>query len=125
MTKSYLYKKILIIEDDEIFLKPLVKFLTTNQFQVNIANNALTGIDLQDNIKFDIIITDLRMEGMSGAEAITKISAKYPDSKIIVVSGFIKEDEEFKQIKNNTQVCAVYEKPVDFNELLDKIKESL
>ena len=35
MSKSYTYKKILIIEDDEIFLKPLVKFLTLHKLQVN------------------------------------------------------------------------------------------
>lgn len=125
MEESYFFKKILIIEDDEIFLKTLVKFLTHNQFQVNIAKNALTGLDLQDNIKFNLIISDLRMEGMSGAEAISKISAKYPEAKVIVISGYVKEDEDFKKIRDNKQVCAVYEKPVDFNELLGKIKEVL
>lgn len=125
MERSFLYKKILIIEDDEVFMKPLVKFLTYNQFQVNIARNALTGLDLQDNIQFDLIITDLRMEGMSGSEAIMKISAKYPDAKIVVISGYLEEDEEFKRISDNPQVYAVYEKPVDYEELLDKIKEIL
>ena len=52
------------------------------------------GLDLQDNIQFDLIITDLRMEGMSGSEAIMKISAKYPDAKIVVISGYLEEDEE-------------------------------
>lgn len=125
MSKSYLYRKILIIEDDEIFLTPLAKFLTHNQFQVNLATNAQVGIELQDNIKFDLIITDLKMEGMSGIEAINKIIAKYPDAKIIVMSGYISQGGEFKDIENNPHVCAVFEKPVDFNDLLDKIKEVL
>lgn len=116
------YKKILIIEDEEVFLKPLQKFLTLKRFQVNIAKNATVGLDLQDNINFDIIITDLKMEGMTGVDAINRISAKYPNARIIVVSGFL-EESEFKDIKNNSHVSAVYEKPIDFNMLLEKIRE--
>lgn len=125
MGSSYLFKKILIIEDEDIFLKPLAKFLTLNNFQVNIAKNAETGINLNDNINFDIIITDLKMDGLSGVEVIKNISSKYPDSKIIVVSGYIEQNEEFKAVRENNHVVAVYEKPVDFNILLERIKELL
>ncbi len=125
MKKTYLFKKILIIEDEDIFLKPLSKFLTMNQFQVNIAKNALTGIDLQDNINFDLIITDLRLEGINGLQAINAIIANYPDAKIIVISGYLKEDSEFNEIRSNPHVNAIFEKPVDFNILLERIKEIL
>ncbi|OHD08418.1 MAG: hypothetical protein A2086_07660 [Spirochaetes bacterium GWD1_27_9] len=122
MPKSYAYKKILIIDDDEIFLKPLIKFLTLMKFQVNIASNGVIGIDLHKTIKFDLIITDLKMEKMNGIEVIKLINKNYPDSKLIVVSGFV-NDSEFQEIKNSPNVAAIYEKPVDYEELLAKIKE--
>jgi len=122
MKTSGSYKKILVIDDDEVFLKPLIKFLTLMKFQVNIANSGLNGIDLHQAIKFNLIITDLKMEGISGVEVVKKISEKYPDTKIIVVSGFVNE-EEFQDIKNNTSVAAIYEKPIDYDVLLKKINE--
>jgi DNA-binding NtrC family response regulator len=122
MSKSHAFKKILVIDDDEVFLKPLIKFLTLMKFQVNIANSGINGIDLHKAIKFSLIITDLKMEGMSGIEVVDLISKNHPETKIIVISGHVNEDE-FLQIKSNSHVAAIYEKPVDYDELLAKIKE--
>ncbi len=123
--KSCLYKKILIIEDDEMFSSPLMKFLTYNEFQVNLATNAIDGIELQKNIAFDLIITDLNMDGMNGRQVIKKIIERYPHSRIIVISGYIGDDQEFQDIRENSHVDAVFEKPVMFPELLSTIKKIL
>lgn len=120
-----LYKKLLVIEDDDLFSTPLVRFLSQNQFQVNLAKEADFGVELQENINFDLIITDLQLNGKSGTEAIERISNKYPETKIIVISGFIGVKDEFCDIKNNPHVCAVFGKPVDFAKLLKTIKANL
>lgn len=116
------FKKILIIDDDLTFLKPLCKFLTLMKYQVNIAENGLSGLNLHDYIKFDLIITDLKMEGMNGIELINFLLTRYPETKIMVISGHI-DLEEFQEIKNNKYVKAIFEKPVDYEQLLKKIKE--
>lgn len=122
---SLLYKKLLVIEDDDLFSTPLVRFLTQNHFQVNLAKEADFGVELQEYINFDLIITDLQLDGTSGKEAINRIAKKYPETKIIVISGYIGVKKEFSDIKNNPYVCAVFEKPVDFTTLLETIKANL
>ncbi|HOV13499.1 MAG TPA: response regulator [Spirochaetota bacterium] len=122
MSKSYAFKKILIIDDDEIFLRPLIKFLTLMKFQVNIANSGVKGVELYGEIKFDLVITDLKMEEMNGIEVVNLITKNYPQSKIIVISGFLNSDE-FQEIKNNPHVVTIFEKPLDYEVLLEKIKE--
>ena len=92
---------------------------------MNLAKEATFGVELQENINFDLIITDLQMDGMSGKEAIDKIAEKYPETKIIVMSGYIGVKEEFCDIKNNPYVCAVFEKPIDYMQLLETIKANL
>jgi DNA-binding NtrC family response regulator len=116
------YSKILLIDDDEIFIKPLSKFLTLNKFQVNNAMSAETAVNLQNNINFDLIITDLNLGESSGIDAINKIVNKYPDAKIIVISGYL-NNQEFNSINKNKQVAAIFEKPIDYDELLKKINE--
>lgn len=120
-----LYRKLLIIEDDDLFSAPLVRFLLQNQFQVNLAKEADFGVELQENINFDLIITDLQLNGKSGTEAIEKISKKHPKIKIIAMSGSVGIKDEFHNIKNNPHVCAIFEKPIDFMKLLEKIKANL
>lgn len=126
--KETAFKKILIIDDEEMFLKPLTKFLTLMKYQVNIATDGTHGIDLQESIKFDLIITDLKMENLNGIEVINFLSEKYPDTKIIVVSAYVNDPEYYdmiREIKSNQYVKAVFQKPVVFDELLNKIKEIL
>ena len=126
MVEKSIFKKILIIDDNEIFLKPLTKFLTLMKYQVNIATNGSCGIDLHESIKFDLIITDLKMENLNGKEVIDFLSEKYPETKIIVVSAYVNDpgyEDMMKEIKSNKYVKAVFQKPVIFDDLLAKIKE--
>jgi DNA-binding NtrC family response regulator len=119
MTASF--KKILIIDDDEVFVKPLRKFLTLNKFQVNVAENGMNGLELQTALDVDLIITDLRMEGMTGIDVINNVSKTFPDTPIMVVSGFI-NDSEFGGVDGYKNVVGVYQKPIDYEKLIEQIK---
>ena len=119
MTASF--KKILIIDDDEVFVKPLRKFLTLNKFQVNVAENGMNGLELQNFLDVDLIITDLRMEGMTGIDVINNVSKTFPDTPIMVVSGFI-NDSEFGGVDGYKNVVGIYQKPIDYEKLIEQIK---
>jgi DNA-binding NtrC family response regulator len=118
------YRKILIIDDDKQFQEPLIKYLTLKKFQVNIADSGKVGLQLNDHLQFDLIITDLRMEEMDGLQVIKKFAAIHPHAKIIVISGFV-DDDEFKEINDQQVVKAIFSKPVDYEELFSKIDELL
>jgi len=122
MSKLNSYKKILIIDDEEIVIRPIIKYLTLMKFQVNVATSGEMGIDLYGEIDFDVAIVDLKMTGMSGMEVIDLLVKRYPNSKIIVITGFL-NDKEFQEIKNNPYVSSILEKPFELNVLLEKIKE--
>lgn len=119
-----MYKKILLIDDDEKFLNELSKYLTLRRFQVNIAKSGKHGLELRKHLHFDIIITDLQMEGMSGLDVINMVTKTYPDTNIFVVSGFI-DDEKFKEIKSIPNIKAIYKKPIELEKLANKIEECI
>ena len=83
MTASF--KKILIIDDDEVFVKPLRKFLTLNKFQVNVAENGMNGLELQNFLNVDLVITDLRMEGLTGIDVINNVSKTFPNTPVLLM----------------------------------------
>ncbi|MBR6199718.1 MAG: response regulator [Spirochaetales bacterium] len=122
MTASF--KKILIIDDDEVFVKPLRKFLTLNKFQVNVAENGMNGLELQNFLNVDLVITDLRMEGLTGIDVINNVSKTFPNTPIMVVSGFI-NDSEFGGLDGYKNVVGVYQKPIDYEKLIEQIKNTI
>src|SRR3989338_4299653 len=74
-------KKILVIDDEEIIIKSLSKLLEKNGYEVFIAKNGQDAIIMFEEEKFDLILADIRMPGINGAETVeqiyNEISAKH------------------------------------------------
>ena len=66
-------KKILVIEDDKILAETLQKILAdTGLYQIAVANDGATGLQLADDFQPDLIILDLLMAGTSGMDLLAK-----------------------------------------------------
>ncbi|OFX59581.1 MAG: hypothetical protein A2046_04185 [Bacteroidetes bacterium GWA2_30_7] len=81
-------QKILIVDDHQMFIDG-IKSLLRNQNVYNIIAEALDGksaLDVIENNKIDIVISDINMPNMSGIELIKIIKSKYPEIKVIIVS---------------------------------------
>lgn len=93
-------KRILFIEDEEIFLEMFGKKLEDDGYEVEYAKNGVWGSKLAQEKDFDLIITDMVMPAMSGDEIIRRI--KLDDAKknvpIIVLSASI-ADEDIKPVR--------------------------
>jgi DNA-binding NarL/FixJ family response regulator len=86
----------IVIADDHPFFRDGIRFLVQKmeQKEIEIAGEAENGVELLkivDELRPDVIITDLNMPVMDGIEATRQILSKYPDAKIIAISMY---DEE-------------------------------
>lgn len=82
-------KKILIVDDEEDMLQSLRKILMQRQsYQVTTMKDSRQALQLAGHEKFDLIITDLKMGEISGIEILKAASAKFPDAKVIMISGY-------------------------------------
>ena len=80
--------KILVIDDEQIVHESCNRILTEEGYEVK---NALTGQEGFKKIEdepFDLVITDLKMPGISGMEALKKIKKDNPNIGIIMVTGY-------------------------------------
>lgn len=121
-------KKILIIDDEELIIKTLVKLLEQNKYEVLVAKNGQDGLAMVEEEDFDLIIADIRMPGMNGVEttgSIYEILEKEKKAKIpvIFITGYADKNIE-KEAKALKPVAYIY-KPFDMPELVDKIREVL
>jgi DNA-binding response OmpR family regulator len=75
---------ILIIDDESSIRKTLARILQQAGFEVTTAESAEQGLDYLKTTQFDMILTDLRMPGMHGMEALKIIHANYPFLPVIL-----------------------------------------
>jgi len=80
--------KILII-DDEINIGILLsKFLTRNGFEVKTSTNGISALELMTKEEFDLVLCDFRLEDTDGREMLKKIKTSYPDTGVIIITGY-------------------------------------
>ncbi|GAB6191306.1 response regulator [Desulfocastanea catecholica] len=114
--------KVLLVDDEDDFLKTLTQRLEVRGLKVTGATRGEEAVDLVDKQEFDAIVIDLAMPGMDGLETLKQIKENHPEAEIIMLSGQ-------GSIKKSTEAMKLgaedfLEKPVDIQELLQKIAEA-
>src|SRR5512133_2949887 len=79
--------KILVFDDEPSILLMLKKMLEKAGHDVDVALNGREGLEMFEKNKPDLLITDIIMPEKEGLETIFELRRKYPDLKIIAISG--------------------------------------
>ncbi|BCB96203.1 two-component system response regulator [Dissulfurispira thermophila] len=112
--------KILIIDDEPIITYSLQRYLSDKGYDVTAVTEGNKALSLLDTEDFDILLTDLKMQPVSGLEIISNLKKKNFKGRIIIMTAFCREHAD--EIEN-LKVDAILEKPFELQYLLDKIKE--
>lgn len=80
--------KILILDDEPIVLKRLKPALEKSGYEIEVFSRSLEASDRIMEQDFDIVITDLKMEGLDGMEFLTRVKDRSPATEVIVITGF-------------------------------------
>jgi len=115
-------RKILYVEDDEMFLELLDEFFETFELKTIKAKNGREGLNLYSAGKFDLIISDLTMPIMNGVEMIKEIRKNDPNQKIVVVSAH--SSKETVEMLEQLTVDTILHKPIDFRMLMQTIYDN-
>ena len=120
MSKSF---KLLVIDDNKEILEALYDFLSKKNYDVVPASNGLEGLKLIENEKkgFDLVITDLIMPDISGVALISIIKKKYPNTRVIAITGW---GEHPEALATEAEADHVLEKPFELSDL-EKLIEKL
>jgi len=79
---------ILILDDEPIVSKRLKPSLEKKGYEVETFTRSADALARVQERRFDIVITDLKMEGIDGMQFLTEVKEKYPDTEVIVITGF-------------------------------------
>lgn len=91
---------VLVIDDDNLVCSSLKIILSADPDITVIGsdNNGAAAITLYEELKPDVILMDIRMEGMTGLEAGEIILNKHPEAKILYLTTFLDDDYIIKAL---------------------------
>ncbi len=117
--------KVMILEDEHGLAYTLSAALEKNLgvgSSVKVCSTAEVALQMLQIHKFDLIISDLRLPGMSGIDFITQVRQSYPDLPIIFMRAFGTD-----QIEEQAQAVSDYyiKKPFEIAELTQVIDQLL
>ena len=115
--------KILLIEDDAGIVGGLKKELQVEGYDVAVAERGDTGLARAKEQPFDVVITDLKMPGLSGLELVEHLHASKPKLPIILMTAFGTTETAIEATKLGAYDYLL--KPFDMVELLDLVAKSV
>ena len=114
---------ILTIDDEENIRNGLADNFELEGYAVKQAADGKSGLELVDAGGVDLVITDLRMDGISGEEVVQKVATEHPGIPVIVLTGHGSIDDATAAIKAGA--FDFLTKPLDLDHLNIVVKNAL
>jgi DNA-binding NtrC family response regulator len=116
-------RRILIVEDDEIFLRPLQRSLEVAGYEVLVASAGEEALDVLKIEDVDLVLTDKRLPGMDGVELVRRAKADHPDLAIVMMTAYGTIESAVETIRLGASDYVV--KPFEVAELLMVIRHAI
>ncbi len=112
---------ILIVDDESNVKKLLEKLLKKEGYKVYTASSGLDAIDIIDKNNIDIVITDIKMPGISGIELLNRIKHIDSSIEVILITAFATMETAIEAIKMGARDYIT--KPFDLQDVLLSVKK--
>ena len=115
--------RILVVEDEENQLRALAGFLEKKGFSTDTASSGEGALELIGEKTYDLVLTDQKMEGISGLELLKRVKEENPETEVIVLTAFGDVRSAVQATKEGAYDYLT--KPVDLEALELSIRRSL
>lgn len=115
---------VLCVDDEANILSSMKRLLHKQPYKVLLADSGAKAIELIKTEKIHLIISDMKMPAMSGAQLLEKIASAMPDCYRILLTGFADMASVIEAV-NKGKIHRYLQKPWDNDELIASIDEGL
>lgn len=115
--------RLLVLEDDAQLRNVMETVLKSQGYDVQTASSGQEAVKLTLQAPFDLIIADIRMDGMDGLEALRQAKESQPEVGSLVVSGYASPDDTARA--EALEVGGYLKKPIKMNVLLEHVQRVL
>lgn len=98
-------KRILFVDDESLVLEGLQRMLRSMRVEWEMAfvGSGSKALELMAQAPFDVVISDMRMPGMNGAELLAEVLKRFPKTVRLILSGHADRDLVFKCVGSTHQ----------------------
>ena len=114
---------VLVVDDAPQICKALSDVLSASGYDVRTAPSGERALQIMESSEFDLIITDLKMSGMSGMDLIARVKERAPHLSIVILSGYGDMDDVIKAMR--VGITDYLKKPFSIDEVLDVVKREV
>lgn len=114
--------KILLVDDEEDFVKTLAERLDLRDLSSQVALGGLEAMQEIDGCEPDVMVLDLKMPGIDGMEVLRQVRRSFPAVQVIIQTGHGSDKEEAEAWRLG--IFDYLKKPVDIELLAARIKEA-
>ena len=114
--------RLLIVDDEERFLKTLSQRLALRDFEVKPVTSGQEAIDAARDQPFDLALVDLRMPGMDGEQVLEHLKRDHPFLEVVILTGHGSIDSAVRCTSAGSY--SFLQKPCRTEELLDVLREA-
>ncbi|SMF04141.1 response regulator [Desulfovibrio gilichinskyi] len=115
---------VLFVDDEPNVLAALKRMLRgkRDEWEMSFTDSGFAALALLEDSKFDVIISDIKMPGMDGADLLNKVKDEYPGMIRMALSGQVCLNEVMRSIRAVHQYIS---KPCKAQELIDKVEGAI
>lgn len=115
--------KILIVDDDTASLSSLGEAMSRESYKVTLASSGEEALSLGRDQDFDVVITDLRMQGVDGLQVVRALKNSKPETVVIVMTGFASMETVVDAI--SAGAYDYISKPFKLDQMRLKVRQSM
>jgi len=118
--------RLMVIDDEPIVCRRLKQILEKSGYEVDVFSNGADAISGLEEKPYDIIVTDLKMEGMDGMSILESVRHSSPETKVIMITGFAEMETAKEAFRKG--VFDFISKPVEvevIKEVISKAKKEI
>ncbi|KXJ60031.1 MAG: response regulator [Alteromonas sp. Nap_26] len=115
---------VLFVDDEPNILRAIKRALFSMNITLLLAESGEKALELMEKHDVHVVISDMKMPQMSGAELLEKIANKYPNTFRVVLTGYADIESTIKAV-NQGKIHRYLQKPWDNKELVSVVEEGL
>ncbi|MBP8973506.1 MAG: response regulator transcription factor [Anaerolineae bacterium] len=114
---------ILVVDDEGAIRYSISKTLQRLDYQVHTAETGEEALEMMQRQEYDVVLTDIRMPGLSGVELLARIKEQAPDAVVILLTGYASLETAIESLRLGAHDYLV--KPSSSQDIRNSVAEGL
>ncbi|MDA8433766.1 MAG: sigma-54 dependent transcriptional regulator [Nitrospiraceae bacterium] len=114
--------RLLIVDDEQIALRNIEHVMAREGYEVQATQSGPAALKMLEARRYDIVLTDLKMEKVDGLQILKKCRSLYPDAEVVVITGYATVQSAIQAIKKGAYDYIT--KPFKLDEVRRVVREA-